>query len=189
MLQDTQDRSALAPQQNEAGRTSPLTSAVRPAALMPIVPGPGLSVRQQIHERWMGAQMRMKHKTPHVLYRSRKGARIVYGNPIGPKPPAIGKVVYFGLVGPPVMCFRGEQIRGIKAVTCAEHNVSLSEVMGQCRKANIALARQHCMYRLKQLPNSSFPQVGNWMGGRDHTTVLHAVRKIQGLIDRGELQP
>jgi chromosomal replication initiator protein len=46
------------------------------------------------------------------------------------------------------------------------------------RPANIALPRQIAMYLAKELTQKSLPDIGELFGGRDHTTVLHAVRKI-----------
>ena len=46
------------------------------------------------------------------------------------------------------------------------------------RPASIALPRQIAMYLSKELTQKSLPEIGELFGGRDHTTVLHAVRKI-----------
>ena len=46
------------------------------------------------------------------------------------------------------------------------------------RPANIARPRQIAMYIAKELTQKSLPEIGELFGGRDHTTVLHAVRKI-----------
>ena len=46
------------------------------------------------------------------------------------------------------------------------------------RPANIAVPRQIAMYLVKELTQKSLPEIGDLFGGRDHTTVLHAVRKI-----------
>jgi len=49
------------------------------------------------------------------------------------------------------------------------------------RPANIAMPRQVAMYLAKELTQKSLPEIGDLFGGRDHTTVLHAVRKISDL--------
>jgi chromosomal replication initiator protein len=46
------------------------------------------------------------------------------------------------------------------------------------RPASIAKPRQIAMYLAKELTQKSLPEIGELFGGRDHTTVLHAVRKI-----------
>ena len=47
------------------------------------------------------------------------------------------------------------------------------------RPASIAIPRQIAMYLSKELTQKSLPEIGYAFGGRDHTTVLHAVKKIQ----------
>ena len=66
------------------------------------------------------------------------------------------------------------------------HGVSLAEVKGVSRARRIVFPRQVIIHAIKmERPNLSLPQVGHWMGGRDHTTALHSVNKIQAMIDNG----
>jgi hypothetical protein len=58
--------------------------------------------------------------------------------------------------------------------------VTMDEVRGGSRCRRVVIARHTCMYEVKmQRPEKSFPDIGRWFGGRDHTSVLHAVRKIE----------
>ena len=50
------------------------------------------------------------------------------------------------------------------------------------RARNIARPRQVAMYLAKTLTSLSYPEIGRQFGGRDHTTVMHAVRSIEGLV-------
>jgi chromosomal replication initiator protein len=50
------------------------------------------------------------------------------------------------------------------------------------RTANVVRPRQVAMYLAKTLTLRSLPEIGRRFGGRDHTTVLHAVRKIENLV-------
>jgi chromosomal replication initiator protein len=64
----------------------------------------------------------------------------------------------------------------------AEHfNIRLSEMTSDRRARAVARPRQVAMYLAKQLTTRSLPEIGRKFGGRDHTTVMHAVRKIQEL--------
>ncbi len=64
----------------------------------------------------------------------------------------------------------------------AEHyNVRLSEMYSARRARAVARPRQVAMYLSKQLTSRSLPEIGRKFGGRDHTTVMHAVRKIDEL--------
>ncbi|MCU0816630.1 MAG: chromosomal replication initiator protein DnaA [Cypionkella sp.] len=65
----------------------------------------------------------------------------------------------------------------------AEHyNVRLSDMIGPKRLRTIARPRQVAMYLCKQLTSRSLPEIGRRFGGRDHTTIMHGIRKIDELI-------
>ncbi len=64
----------------------------------------------------------------------------------------------------------------------SEHyNIRLSEMIGPKRMRTIARPRQIAMYLAKQLTSRSLPEIGRRFGGRDHTTVMHGVRRIEEL--------
>ena len=58
------------------------------------------------------------------------------------------------------------------------YNVKLSDLQGKRRQKSIAHPRQVCMYLARRLTNHSLEEVGGFFGGRDHTTVMHAVRTV-----------
>jgi chromosomal replication initiator protein len=65
----------------------------------------------------------------------------------------------------------------------AEHyNIRLSDMIGPKRVRTIARPRQIAMYLSKQLTSRSLPDIGRRFGGRDHTTIMHGVRKIEELM-------
>lgn len=61
------------------------------------------------------------------------------------------------------------------------YHVRLSDLQGKKRSKNIAFARQVGMYLARQLTQLSLEEIGRWLGGRDHSTVLHANRLIEKL--------
>ena len=64
----------------------------------------------------------------------------------------------------------------------SEHyNIKLSEMSSNRRSRVVARPRQVAMYLAKQLTNRSLPEIGRKFGGRDHTTVMHAIKKIEEL--------
>ena len=64
----------------------------------------------------------------------------------------------------------------------AEHyNIKLVEMSSARRSRTVARPRQVAMYLAKQLTSRSLPEIGRKFGGRDHTTVMHAVKKIDEL--------
>ena len=58
-----------------------------------------------------------------------------------------------------------------------------ADLLSSRRTANVVRPRQIAMYLAKMLTPRSLPEIGRRFGGRDHTTVLHAVRKIEALVD------
>jgi chromosomal replication initiator protein len=58
------------------------------------------------------------------------------------------------------------------------YKIKVADMYSKRRPANIAMPRQVAMYLAKELTQKSLPEIGDLFGGRDHTTVLHAVRKI-----------
>jgi chromosomal replication initiator protein len=64
----------------------------------------------------------------------------------------------------------------------AEHfNIRVSDMHSARRARAVARPRQVAMYLAKQLTTRSLPEIGRKFGGRDHTTVMHAVRKVEEL--------
>lgn len=63
------------------------------------------------------------------------------------------------------------------------YKVKVAEILSQRRSRSVARPRQVAMALAKELTNHSLPEIGEAFGGRDHTTVLHAVRKIKELLE------
>ena len=60
-------------------------------------------------------------------------------------------------------------------------NIALSEMLSQRRSRPLARPRQIAMYLAKKLTSRSLPEIGRRFANRDHTTVIHAVKKIEEL--------
>lgn len=74
------------------------------------------------------------------------------------------------------------KIEEIQRIVARRYNVSRGDLLSSRRTANVVRPRQIAMYLAKTLTLRSLPEIGRRFGGRDHTTVLHAVRKIEGLV-------
>lgn len=74
------------------------------------------------------------------------------------------------------------RIEDIQRVVSRHYNVSRQEMISSRRTRTIVKPRQIAMFLAKTMTPRSFPEIGRRFGGRDHTTVLHAVRKIEGLL-------
>jgi chromosomal replication initiator protein len=76
-------------------------------------------------------------------------------------------------------------VKEIMNVTAETFGVTVEELIGPSRRRPLVAARQICMYVVREmLPDTSFPAIAREFGDRDHTTVMHAVKKIRGLMDK-----
>jgi chromosomal replication initiator protein len=76
------------------------------------------------------------------------------------------------------------KIEDIQKLVATHFNVSRADILSSRRTATVVRPRQIAMYLAKVLTLRSLPEIGRRFGGRDHTTVLHAVRKIEGLSNK-----
>jgi chromosomal replication initiator protein len=74
------------------------------------------------------------------------------------------------------------RVEEILKLVSAHFNVTRADLLSSRRTASVVRPRQIAMYLSKTLTLRSLPEIGRRFGGRDHTTVLHAVRKIESLI-------
>ena len=74
------------------------------------------------------------------------------------------------------------KIEDIQKLVASHFNVSRADILSSRRTATVVRPRQIAMYLSKLVTPRSLPEIGRRFGGRDHTTVLHAVRKITDLV-------
>jgi len=84
-----------------------------------------------------------------------------------------------------------EEVRAVSVEDIQKHvanyyNVRIQDMRSKKRTRNVAFPRQVAMYCCKQLTTLSLPEIGEAFGGRDHTTVLYAVRKIDEMMRGNE---
>lgn len=72
----------------------------------------------------------------------------------------------------------GSTVERIQRAVCRKYGVTLNDMKSERRTQNIVEPRQVAMYLCKELTGRSYPEIGRRFGGRDHTTAIHAVRKI-----------
>ncbi len=75
------------------------------------------------------------------------------------------------------------KIEDILRIVSRHFGVSRADLLSQRRHRSVVWPRQIGMYLAKQMTSRSLPEIGRRFGGRDHTTVLHAIRKIDGEIN------
>lgn len=81
---------------------------------------------------------------------------------------------------------KGISVKKLSETVASFYNVTLNDLIKQSRKKEYVKPRQIAMYLIRIELENSFPSIGEFFGGRDHTTVMHAVEKIEGLIKEKE---
>lgn len=76
--------------------------------------------------------------------------------------------------------------RRLIEVVVGYYDLTLDEMMGKSREQRLAFPRQIAMYLLREEAKCSFPAIGGHLGGRDHTTAMHACTKISDLLKKDE---
>ena len=82
---------------------------------------------------------------------------------------------------PKPVAIRGGPIETIQRIVAAYYKITRADLISDRRTANVVCPRQIAMYLAKTLTPRSMSEIGRRFGSRDHTTALHAVRKIEFL--------
>lgn len=64
------------------------------------------------------------------------------------------------------------------------HNVTVEQIKGKKKDAPVVKPRQQAMYLIRELTQLSLPEIGNAMGGKNHTTVLHSIKRVEESIQK-----
>lgn len=123
--------------------------------------------------------------------------KYVYLMPIGPVVPAYWKAASLS----EAMAAAQEIIEGQKCIqiprskgsqivreVCIKYGISMEDLISERRHKQIVQPRQEAMYRLATETDWSLPRIGRYLGGRDHTTVLHGKRKFAARLKAGEVK-
>lgn len=91
--------------------------------------------------------------------------------------------VAWKLMGEPVTFSRGRVDTILMAVARFYPGVSVNDIKSSRRTAKVVRPRMIAIYLAKELTGRSLPEIGRRLGGRDHTTILHSVRKIANQVE------
>jgi len=112
-----------------------------------------------------------------------------YGRAVQPKPPAAPepdppKPLWFGIEIelPPLASNNQPRVETVLRACAKYFGISELELKSERRTKIVVRPRQMAMYLAKTMTLRSPPEIGRRMGGKDHTTVLHGVRKLEKLI-------
>jgi chromosomal replication initiator protein len=78
---------------------------------------------------------------------------------------------------------RVTSIKKIAESVAEFYNITLEDLLKQSRKKEFVRPRQIAMFLVRKELDNSFPSIGDFFGGRDHTTVMHAVEKVGKLMN------
>ncbi len=75
-------------------------------------------------------------------------------------------------------------VNEILRIVCSYYNIKMTDLKGKSRLKEFVLPRQVSMFLLKEFTGTPYVVIGDLLGGRDHTTIMHGVQKMGGLIPR-----
>ena len=75
-----------------------------------------------------------------------------------------------------------DDIHKIQKIVAEEFQITVEDIRSKKRSSNISFPRQIAMYLCRKLTSESFPKIGTDFGGKDHSTVMHSVEKIENEI-------
>jgi chromosomal replication initiator protein len=74
-------------------------------------------------------------------------------------------------------------VEEIQKVVASYYNIKVSEIKSSRRLKVLVLPRQIAMYLSRQLTSYSYPEIGERFGGKDHSTIIHAIKKIEKAME------
>lgn len=75
-------------------------------------------------------------------------------------------------------------VQSILEVVSRRFNLSISQLLSKCRERNLVIPRQVAIYLSRKLTNLSLSEIGGYIGGRDHSTIIHADNKISEILQK-----
>jgi chromosomal replication initiator protein len=79
-------------------------------------------------------------------------------------------------------------VRRVLETTAAHFRISVRELVSQEKRQPLARRRQVAYYAARQIAGRSLPHIARHIGGRDHTTILHDVRRVAARINAGDVE-
>jgi hypothetical protein len=117
-----------------------------------------------------------------IVHRCNGTFDVIEGHKINDRPLSENEALQVKAVLEPAEPSRPLRIEHIQYVVAQHYNVSRIDILSARRTHNAVRPRQIAMYLARTLTKRTLPEIGRRFGGRDHTTVMHAVRKIEALI-------
>lgn len=96
------------------------------------------------------------------------------------RPKRVRDVIHVASNAPAIMPMSPRKV--IVREVCDKHGVSWMDITSTRRHVSIVAARNEAFYRLRNETSMSFPEIGKFLGGRDHSTVIHGMRRWQAFL-------
>lgn len=153
-----------------------------------------MQILAQIHERHKQFHQRIARRAAALQARSSDGTSIerpVAIIQVKPEPPPPPAKPMFPPVPDHLMVEAHRVLKSpawdgsilkIQRAVCADYGVSMNDLVSSRRTADIVRPRQVAVYLCRRLTVKSLPEIGRKFGGRDHTTMIAAIRRIERLI-------
>lgn len=77
-------------------------------------------------------------------------------------------------------------VKKVTRIVADFYEIKIDDIVGSSRKKELVIPRQIIMYLMREEMNASFPNIGQELGGRDHTTAMHAYAKIKKEMEKNE---
>lgn len=141
----------------------------------------------ELRRRYAAIRARLNLRAPVVVELPARPPR-----PPGPPYDVISlypsRKIYAEPAGPHLPESTNPRDRAIAALVYVsrKHGVSIEDIKSERRQKFIIPARQEAIWMVRHLTPWGLPKIGKFFGDRDHTTILHGIRKHQAKIDRGE---
>lgn len=144
----------------------------------------------ELVDHYKAVRARLNNPPPAIRPPKPEIVRTLYGFPIGPIN-QLARTIYTRPIGPGMevaYCIdthpRVKPMGEILKEVCRKYGFSVLDIKSMRRQGPLVRARFEFMWRAKKETKRSLPEIGRFLG-KDHTTVLHGVRRFQDMIDRG----
>jgi hypothetical protein len=141
--------------------------------------------RRRIYRAGFDYETRQKAEQAEIKRKASAGARLRTALAAQRSVAALEKIIS-EVPAPDAIATPATRSRAIISAVARKHGLATSDLTGTCRSHRFVLARHEAIWSVKQATKLSTPEIGRLFGGRDHTTIMYAVKAHQSFLDNGE---
>ena len=136
------------------------------------------SFHDELAARYQGARSRLMGK-------ARQPAAKIESHFVDVVTPSVPVISHFAWEGGPEVNMSEPVYKRILREVAEKHGVTVNDILSSRRAARIVHARQETVWRMKTETTFSYPEIGRRLGGKDHTTIMHALRRYEQMRKSG----